>query len=88
MSPNIISLHKRNGLYFIKDQYRKDTFFEYEDAYNYYDIDVDKTVLFKQSDNEYFIPLQLKIKDFYGELKKIRKNGRVMFIENNDKEFF
>ena len=88
MSPNIISLHKRNGLYFIKDQYRKDTFFEYEDAYNYYDIDVDKTVLFKQSDNEYFIPLQLKIKDFYGELKKIRKNGRVMFIDNNDKEFF
>ena len=88
MSPNNISLHKRNGLYFIKDQYRKDTFFEYEDAYNYYDIDVDKTVLFKQSDNEYFIPLQLKIKDFYGELKKIRKNGRVMFIDNNDKEFF
>ena len=99
MTPNIISLHKRNGLYFIKDQYRKDTFFEYEEAYNYYDIDVDKTVLFKQSDNEYFIgynvfnkmevvPLQLKIKDFYGELKKIRKNGRVMFIDNNDKEFF
>ena len=34
------------------------------------------------------VPLQLKIKDFYGELKKIRKNGRVMFIDNNDKEFF
>ena len=99
MDPNNIRLHKCNGIYFIKNQYKKDTFFEYEDAYNYYDIDVDKTVLFKQSDNEYFIgynvfnkmevvPLQLKIKDSYGELKKIRKNGRVMFIDNNDKEFF
>ena len=33
------------------------------------------------------VPLQLKIKSFYGELKKIRKNGRVIFIHNNDKEF-
>ena len=73
MEPNNIRLHKHNGINFIKDQYKKDTFFEYEDAYNYYDIDVDKMVLFKQSDNEYFIrysdpnkmkivPLQLKIK--------------------------
>ena len=99
MDPNNIRLDKRNGIDFIKDQYQKDTFFEYEDAYNYYDINVDKIVLFKQSDNEYFIryndfnkmevvPLQLKIKDFYGELKKFRKNGRVMFIHNNDKELF
>ena len=55
-------------------------------------------VLFNQSDNEYFVrynefnkmevvPLQLKIKSFYGELKKFRKNGKVIFIHNNDKEF-
>ena len=99
MDPNNIRLHKRNGIYFIKDQYKNDTFFMYEDAYNYHDIDVHKIVLFKQSDNEYCIryndfnkmevvPLQLKIKDFYGELKKFRKNGRVMFIHNNDKELF
>ena len=34
------------------------------------------------------VPLQLKIRDFYDELKKFRKNGRVMFIHNNDKEPF
>ena len=77
----------------------RDTYFEYEDAYNHYDIDVNKIRLFKQSDNKYFVryhdfnkmeivPFQLKIRDFYGELKKIRKNGRVMFIHNNDKELF
>ena len=100
MDPNNIRLHNCNGIYFIKDQYLRDnTYFEYEDAYNYYDIDVNKIRLFKQSDNKYFIryhdfnkmeivPLQLKIRDFYGELKKFRKNGRVMFIHNNDKELF
>ena len=49
MDPNNIRLHKCNGIYFIKNQYKKDTFFEYEDAYNYYDIDVDKIVLFKMN---------------------------------------
>ena len=82
MDPNDIRLHKYNEISFIKGQYKKDTFFEYEDAYNYYDIDVDKIILFKQSDGEYFIwnndfdkrevvPLQLKIKDFYDEVKKM-----------------
>ena len=99
MDPNNIKLYKRIGIYFIKDQYRKDTYFEYEDAYNCYDIDADKIVLFKQSDNEYFIrysdfnkmgivPFQLKIKDFYGELKTFTNNDSVMFIHNNDKEHF
>ena len=55
MDPNDIRLHKYNEISFIKGQYKKDTFFEYEDAYNYYDIDVDKIILFKQSDGEYFI---------------------------------
>ena len=55
------------------------TFLGYEDSYNYYDIDVDKILLFKKSDNEYIIryndvnrmtvaPLQLKINNFYNEL--------------------
>ena len=29
--------------------------FGYEDSYNYYDIDVDKMLLLKKSDREYFI---------------------------------
>ena len=51
-------------------------FFGYKDSYNYYDIDVDKILLFRKSDNEYIIryndvnimkivPLQLKIKSFF-----------------------
>ena len=42
MDPNNIRLHKRIRLYSAKDQDRKDTYFEYEDAYNYYDIDVNQ----------------------------------------------
>ena len=53
----------------------------YKDSYNYYDIDVDKILLFKKSDNEYIIryndvnkmmivPLQLKINNSYNEINK------------------
>ena len=99
MDPKNIKLYNCNGKYYIKDQYRKDTYFDYEDAYNYYDIDVDKILLFKQSDNEYFVrysdlskveivPLQLKIKNCYGGLYTFRNNDRVLFIENDNKELF
>ena len=74
-------------------------FLSYEDSYNYYDIDVDKILLIKKSDNEYIIryndvnrmtvdPLQLKINNFYNELNTFANNNRVMFIYNDDKEFF
>ena len=73
--------------------------FGYKDSYNYYDIDVNKIVLSKQSHNEYIIryygvnkmavvPLQLKIKNLYFELLTFTKNDRVMFIYNYDKELF
>ena len=48
MELKYIELYERNGLCFIKDQYRKDTYFEYEDAYNYYDIDIDKCYYLKR----------------------------------------
>ena len=49
--------------------------FGYEDSYNYYDIDVNKILLLKKSNREYFVryndvskkkivPLQLKIENF------------------------
>ena len=71
-------------------------YLEYIDSCNYYDINVDKILLFKKSDNEYIIryndvnkmiiaPLQLKIKNFYNELNTFANNNRVMFIYN---EFF
>ena len=35
-----------------------------------------------------FAPLQLKINDFYNELNTFANNNRVMFIYNDEKEFF
>ena len=75
------------------------TYFDYEDSYNYYDIDVDKILLIKNSYNKYFIryndvnkmmivPLQLKINNSYNEINAFKKNNKVMLIYNDDKEFF
>ena len=71
-------------------------FLGYKDCYNYYDIDVDKILLFIKSDNEYIVryidvnkmmivPLQLKIKSFYNESNTFANNNRTMFIYNDDK---
>ena len=75
--------------------------FGYEDSYNYHDIDVDKILLLKKSDNEYFVryndvnknkivPLQLKINNFsFGELDINSINDTAgVYIGNNDKNFF
>ena len=85
--------------YTMVDLYLNDRFLGYKDSYNYYDIDVDKILLFKKSDNEYIIryndvnkmiipPPQLKIKNSYNELNTFANNKRVMLIYNDDKEFF
>ena len=34
------------------------------------------------------VPLQLKINNFYDEINTLANNNRVMFIYNDDKEFF
>ena len=73
--------------YTMVDLYLNNRVLKYKDFYNYYDIDVDKILLFKKYDNEYIIrynnvnkimvvPLQLKINDCCNEtnaLKKITK---------------
>ena len=95
----IMFMENQDNLYTMVDLYQNNRFFGYKDSYNYYDIDVDKILLFKKSDNEYIIryndvnkmmivPLQLKIKNFYNELNTFANNNRVMFIYNDDKEFF
>ena len=38
----------RNESYFFVDKYQKDTCFFHEDAYYYYDIDVDRILLFQK----------------------------------------
>ena len=44
-----------DGSYNMVDVYLYDRFFAYEDSYNYYDTDVDKRLVYKQSNNGYFI---------------------------------
>ena len=82
--------------YTMTDLYLYDRFSGYQDYYNYYDIDVDKILLFKKSNNEYIItvnkmkivPLQLKIKNFYGKILTYAYNNRMMPIHSDDEELF
>ena len=87
-SYNIVDLYLNNNI-----------FFKYKDSYNYYDINVDKILIFKKSYNEYIIryydvnkikivPLQLKINIFFSELHTFINNDRIMFIYSDDKELF
>ena len=77
------------------------TSFGHEDSYNYYDIDVDKILLFRNSDMEYFIrykdvnknktvPLQLKIENYSLEELDINFNNDTadVITESNGKNFF
>ena len=84
---NIMFMGNQDNLYRMIDLYQNNRFFGYKDSYNYYDIDVDKILLFKKSNNEYIIryndvnkmtivPLQLKIKNFFGELHTYTNNKR------------
>ena len=96
---NIMFFENDDKSYTMVDLYiNNNRYLEYIDSYNYYDIDVDKILLFKKSDNEYItryndgnkmmiVPLQLKIKNFCNELNTFANNNRVMFIYNDDKEF-
>ena len=71
----------------------------YEDAYSYYDIDVNNILPYKKSDNEYVIryidkyrsaiaPLHTKLKHFFGDIHKLKNNITLMSTESDDKELF
>ena len=96
---NIMFMGNMDNSYTMVDLYQNNKFFGYKDSYNYYDIDVKKILLIKNSYKEYFIryydvnkmefvPLQLKTKNFYNELSTFGNNNRIMFIHNDDKDFF
>ena len=98
---NIMFFKNQHKSYTMTDLYlNHDIFFGYEDSYNYYDIDVNKILLFVKSDNEYIIryndvnkkkivPLQLKIKNFYfGELRMFTSGIILIPISSDDKELF
>ena len=86
--------------YTIVNLYLNDRFLGYKGSYNQYDIDVDKILMFRKSDNEYIVryndvnnmkivQLQLKIKNFYfGELHMFMSNNTVVPIPGDDKELF
>ena len=79
-----IMFFKNEKSYTIIDLYLNSRFLGYKDSYNYYDIDADKILLFKKSDNEYIITyndankmmivsLQLKINNSYNEINAFKK---------------
>ena len=98
---NIMFFKNQDKSYTMTDLYlNHNIFFGYKDSYNYYDIDVDKILLFRKSDNEYIItyydvnkiiiaPLQLKIKNFsFVELHMFTSNITQVSIHSDDKEVF
>ena len=96
---NIMFFENDDKSYTMVDLYLNDRFLGYKDSYNYYDIDVDKILLFKKSDNEYIIryddvnkmiiaPLHLKIKNSYNQLNSFANINRVTLVYNDDKDFF
>ena len=95
---NIMFFENQDESYTMIDLYLYDRFFGHKDSSNYYDIDVDK-ILFKKSDNEYIIryndvnkmtiaPLQLKIKNFFAKIHKLKNNITVMSIQSDNKKLF
>ena len=52
---NIMFFENDDKSYTMVDLYLNSRFLGYKDSYNYYDIDVDKILLFKKSNNEYII---------------------------------
>ena len=95
---NIILFKNQDESYTMIDLYLYDKFFGHKDSYNYCNIDVDK-LLFKESDNEHIIryndvnimrivPLQLKIKNFYGGRNTYANKNKLMYIQTDDKELF
>ena len=97
---SILFFENDDKSYTVVDLYiNSNRYLKYIDSYNYYDIDVDKILLFKKSDNEYIIryndvnkmtivSLQLKIKNFFGKIHKFKNNITLMFIQSDDKELF
>ena len=97
---DIMFYKNQDKSYTITDLYlRHNISFGYKDSYNY-DIDVDKMLLLKKSNREYFnryndvnkrkiVPLQLKINNFsLSELHMFTSDITLVPIESNDEEFF
>ena len=92
---NIMFFENDDKSYTVVDLYiNSNRYLKYIDSYNYYDIDVDKILLFQKSDNEYIIryndvnkmmivPLKLGINNSYNEINAFKKNNKIMHIYND-----
>ena len=97
-SKNISFFQCDDESYLIIDQYLFNSrWYRYEYACNYYDIDVNYILPYKKSDNEYVIryidinksiipPLQVKIKNFLGNIPKFKNNITLVSIQTDDKK--
>ena len=97
---NIMFFENDDESYTMVDLYLDNNrFFGHKDSYNYFDIDVNNIPLFKKIYNKYIIRyndvnkmkiaiLELKIKNFYCKLRKLKTNIILMSIESIDKELF
>ena len=82
---NIMLFKNQDESYNIVDLYLNNNIFSgYKGSYSYYDIDAEKILLFKKSDNEYIVryndvnkmmivQLQLKINNSYNEKNAFKK---------------
>ena len=96
---NIMFFKNQDESHTMIDLYLYDRFFGQKDSYGYCDIDVDKILLFKKSNNEYIIryndvyytkiiSLQLEINNFYSEIRTYANSNRVMYIHGDDRKTF
>ena len=88
---NLMFFENDDKSYTMVDLYLNDRFLGYKDSYNCYDIDADKILLFKKSDNEYIIRYN-DDKEFYRKcieiwnkiIELIGINNPIDFVEADD----
>ena len=89
MSPKNLKFYVSNESYFIVDQYKKDTCFYDEDRISLYKKrDNEDLVRYNHLNKMDIVPLQLKIKNFYYEIRDYNNGDKTIYIENSNKEFF
>ena len=93
---NISFFECDDDLYIVVDNYLFGSrFYEYEDSYKNYDINVNNILPNKKSDDEYviryidanksiFAPLQFKIKNFSGKIEIFTNNDKIIYFHSDD----
>ena len=87
---NIMFFKNQDESYIMVDLYINNRFFGYKNSYNYYDINVDNILLFKESNNEYIIRYndlnKMTVGHFLCEIGTYTNNITLISIYSDDKE--